>query len=92
MNIMKKLTVALGWCALVNFGILTAWLLVFIFARDLFHQMHTDMLRLRIPPETLDAIHISLMGWMKMLVLVLNLVPFLVLLALTRGDQGEARP
>ena len=81
---MKKLTAALGWCALVNYGILLAWFLAFLLARDAFYWMHSAVLRMSSAPERLDEIHMALMGGMEILIIVFNLVPFLVLLALSR--------
>lgn len=84
MMTMKKLTALLGWCALVNYGILLAWFLAFVLARDAFHWMHSAVMGMTASPERMDAIHFTLMSGMEILILVFNLVPFLVLLALGR--------
>ena len=84
---MKKTAAALGWCALVNCGILAAWLLAFVFARGLFHRMHEEILGMSVSQERMEAIHFTLMGGMEILVIVFNLTPFLVLLALSRREK-----
>ena len=80
---METLTAALGWCALVNYGILTAWFLMFVCAREWMYGIHSSVLRVEIAPEHYDMLHIAGMTFYKMLVFVFNLVPFLVLLALS---------
>lgn len=80
---METLTAALGWCALVNYCILTLWALAFVFARGWMYRVHSALLRVDIAPERYDMLHLAGMTFYKMLVFVFNLTPFLVLLALS---------
>ncbi|RUM51904.1 MAG: hypothetical protein DSY87_08145 [Methylococcus sp.] len=67
----------LGWCSLINMGLLLWWFLAFVFAHDRIYGLHGRWFRLSV--EQFDAIHYGAMGIVKMMVLVFNLVPYLVL-------------
>lgn len=71
----------LGWSALVNYLVLLWWFVAFVYAHDLVYRIHTRWFTPT--PEQFDAIHYGGIGLYKLLVFVFNLVPFLVLLALT---------
>ena len=84
MDTWKKWTALLGWCALVNYALLLLWFVVVTCAGDWYFDMHRAF-GINLTNEVLEALHFSLMGGMKMLFIVFNLVPFLVLLALGRA-------
>jgi hypothetical protein len=65
-------------CAVVNYGILLVWFLVFILARDWLRRFHGRWFRLA--DEQFDAFHYGGMSVYKIGILLFNLVPFLVLL------------
>ncbi|RLE18290.1 MAG: hypothetical protein DRJ50_13190 [Actinobacteria bacterium] len=67
----------LGWCTLINFGILLLWFVMMVPARGVVHGIHGKMFRLA--PEQMDEIHYRLMAQFKMLVIVFCLVPYLAL-------------
>lgn len=67
----------LGWCTLINMGILLYWFLLFTFARDWIHRFHGRWFRLT--PERFDAIHYSGMAFYKLGIFLLNLAPYLAL-------------
>ena len=67
----------LGWCTLINLGLLIWWFVFLAVAHDWTRELHTKWFK--IPPEQFDAIHYSLMGIFKMGVIVFNLVPYLAL-------------
>lgn len=67
----------LGWCTLINFGLLVWWFLFAVIAHDWTYRLHTKWFK--ISQEQFDAIHYSLMGIFKMGVIVFNLVPYLAL-------------
>ena len=67
----------LGWCTLINFGILLLWFVMMVPARGVVHGIHGKMFRL--VPEQMDEIHYRLMAQFKMLVIVFCLVPYLAL-------------
>lgn len=68
----------LGWCTLINYGILTLWFLLFLGARDWIYRFHGRWFRLS--PEQFDALHYGGMTCYKLLVIVFNLTPWLALL------------
>ncbi len=73
----KSLRTFLGWCTVINFGILLWWFLAIIFAHDFVFMVHTRWFT--IPVESFDAIHYTMMACYKLTVVIFNLVPYLVL-------------
>lgn len=82
----QKIQAVLGWCSIINIGLLIWWLLAFIFARDLMLRFHG--LLFDIPAQTFDAIHYAGMAFFKILIFVFNVVPYIALRIL---GGGEAR-
>jgi len=73
----ENLRTLLGWCTVLNVGMLAVWSLAFVFARDLVFKVHTRWFR--ISEERFDEIHYTLMGYYKLAVFLFNLAPYLVL-------------
>jgi hypothetical protein len=71
----------LGWSTLVNWGILLVWFAFFALARDWMRRLHGRWFQ--ISAEQFDAIHYAGMAAYKTLILVFNLVPYLVLRAIS---------
>ncbi len=69
----------LGWCTLINFVMLMWWWGWLALAGDFVYQMHGVLLQFEISRPVFDAIHYAGMTLFKLLVLVFNLVPYLVL-------------
>lgn len=67
----------LGWCVVINIGILTLWFLFFWLAHDWMYRLHGSMFK--ISEETFDAIHYSGMASFKIGILLPNFVPYLAL-------------
>lgn len=65
------------WCTLFDLGLLSVWLLLFVFDRPWMLWLHRRWFTLR--EETFDAIHYGGMGLFKLWILVFNLVPLLAL-------------
>ncbi len=76
MNI-ETIRQALLWCAVINYGILLIWFLVFIAARDFIFRLHGKWFRLSI--EHFDAVHYVGMTIFKIGVLLFNVVPLIAL-------------
>ncbi len=68
----------LGWCTLINMGLLLWWFLFFLFAHDWIYFFHGKFFKLSV--ETFDSIHYSAMAFFKLSFFLLNLVPYIVLL------------
>ena len=65
------------WCTVINYGVLLLWFLVFVFAHDWIHRMHSRWFHMS--HEQLDALHYAGMSMFKIGILLFNLVPFVVL-------------
>lgn len=72
---------ALLWAAIINYGVLLWWFLIFAFARSWLHRFHGRWFQ--ISAEQFDAIHYGGMAIYKVGILLLNLVPYLALMAVT---------
>ena len=68
---------ALGWCTVINFGVLILWLLMITLARGWIYRVHGRWFK--ISEEAFDAVHYAGMGLFKIGVWLLNLVPYLAL-------------
>lgn len=68
---------ALGWCAVINLGLLLWWFLAFTLAHDWMHRFHGRWFKLS--AEHFDAIHYLGMAVFKIGILLFNLVPYLAL-------------
>ncbi len=67
----------LGWCSVINIGLLLYWWLIITFAHDWVYRFHGRWFK--IPVETFDAIHYGGMAFFKLTIFVFNLVPYLAL-------------
>jgi hypothetical protein len=65
------------WCTVINYGILLAWFLCFVFAHDTLERLHGRWFHLS--HETFDALHYGGMTILKIGILLFNLVPFVAL-------------
>jgi hypothetical protein len=68
---------ALGWSALINYGILMIWFLFFIVGHDWMYRYHARFFTLSV--EKFDATHYASMAFFKLIVIAFNLVPYLAL-------------
>lgn len=67
----------LGWCTLINMGLLLWWFLAIVFLRDFVKRMHGKWFKLS--DEDFDKLHYAGMTLFKIFVLVFNLVPYLAM-------------
>jgi hypothetical protein len=67
-----------GWCVLINYGVLLAWFLVFVFAHDWMRKMHGRWFRL--PAAHFDAFHYAGIGLYKLGIILFCLAPWIALL------------
>ena len=68
---------ALLRCAVINYGVLLVWFLVFILAHDWMHRFHGKWFRLSV--EQFDALHYAGMAIFKLGIILFNLVPYIAL-------------
>ena len=67
----------LGWCSVIDIGLLLCWYLFFTFAHDWMYRFHTKWFNLSV--DTFDAIHYSGMALFKIGIFLFNLGPYLAL-------------
>jgi hypothetical protein len=79
MNI-ELLRQGLGWSLVINYLILFIWFFAFIYARSWMKRLHGRWFNLN--DQTFDAIHYASMAVYKILIIVFNLVPIIVLFLL----------
>jgi hypothetical protein len=65
------------WSAVINYGLLLWWFLVFLMAHDWMYSFHGRWFRLSV--EQFDAIHYTGMAVYKLGIILLNLVPYIAL-------------
>jgi hypothetical protein len=78
---MLTITTFLGWCAVINIGLLTfytVWLAAF---RDLTKNIHSAVLG--VDQDKLDVIYFQYLANYKIAVLILNIVPYIALKIMT---------
>jgi hypothetical protein len=73
----ETLRKTLLWCAVINYGILLVWFLVFILGHDWMYQLHGRWFRLS--EDQFDMLHYAGMSIYKIGILLLNLVPYIAL-------------
>ncbi len=72
----------LGWCTVLNFGLLIWWFVTFWVGHDWVYGLHSRIFRLSI--DSFDAVHYAGMAGFKVGIFLFNLVPYLALLIVTR--------
>jgi hypothetical protein len=87
MNI-KAARRALLWCAIINYGLLVVWFL-------LFALLHESLLRnwgrwFHLSAEQFDFLNFAGMMLLKIFVLVFNLVPYVALVVVRRATNDGA--
>jgi len=68
---------ALGWCAVINMGLLLWWFLFLTLAHDWVYHMHSKWYRLS--EENFDSIHYAGMTFFKIMLFAFNIVPYFAL-------------
>ena len=75
---LENLRAFFGWCTVINGGLLIFAFLICATAGDWVYRMHSRWFR--IPRETLDRTIYCFLGAMKIIVIMLNLVPYVALI------------
>lgn len=68
---------ALGWCAVINFGLLIWWLLILALARDWAYRLHSRYVPVTI--EQFNGIHYAGVAMLKLAIFFFNVVPYIAL-------------
>lgn len=77
MEPLETITAVLGWCTLINFGVLMLSSLALVFFRERLIRIHGRMFGL--PVEQLGREYFRYLATYKVLVIIFNLVPYLAL-------------
>lgn len=67
----------LGWCALINIGVLTIWWLMIVAAHDWIYRLHTRWFQLS--REKFDGVHYAGLTAYKVAIYLVFIVPWLAL-------------
>lgn len=67
----------LGWCSIINMGLLLWWLLIITLAHDWVYQLHGRWFKLSV--DRFDSIHYAGMAFFKIAIFLFNIVPYLAL-------------
>ena len=67
----------LGWCSVINMGILLYWFVFIAFAHDWVYRIHSKWHNISV--DKFDAIHYSGMMYFKITVFAFNIVPYFAL-------------
>ena len=74
---MEVIRAALGWCAIINIGVLLWWSLFMLFAGDFVYRMHGKWFPM--PRERFTEIHYKGIMSFKLAIFLFNIVPYLAL-------------
>ena len=74
---MEMFRAVLGWCAIINMGLLLWWFLFMMFGGDFVYRLHGKWFPM--PRERFNAIHYAGIMCFKLAVFVFNIVPYLAL-------------
>ena len=67
----------LGWIAVINYSVLIAWFLVFVYAKKWYYNLNSKWFS--IPEDKFEVIHYCLMGVFEMFILAAFVVPYIAL-------------
>lgn len=73
---MEILKTFLGWCLVINYGVLIFWAIV-LMTGDWATRLHSGMLR--VDEARVREMHYLLMGQYKLLIFIFNLAPWVAL-------------
>lgn len=68
---------ALGWCSIINIGLLLWWVFVITLAHDRVYKFHGKWFKLSV--EKFDEVHYTGMAFFKIAIFLFNIVPYFAL-------------
>ena len=71
------LTTFLGWCSIINIGLLLISTIMMIVVRDFAIKLHSSLFGVN--PEELPLIYLQYLGNFKIAIIILNIVPYIAL-------------
>ena len=73
----ETITTFLGWCSVINIGVLLFSTLMMIVVRDFAIKLHSSLFGVN--PEELPIIYFQYLGNYKIAIIILNIVPYIAL-------------
>ena len=73
----ETMRAVLGWCSIINMGLLLWWFLFVMGAHDLMYRWHSKMFKVSV--EKFDQIHYTGIIYFKVFVFFFNIVPYFAL-------------
>jgi len=73
----ETMRAALGWCSIINIGLLLWWFFAITVLHDWIYKIHSKWFKLS--PATFNTIHYAGMAFFKIAVIVFNIVPYFAL-------------
>jgi len=73
----KKIRKILGWCAIINYGLLILAVILVLFVHDWIYEL--NQLFFTISVETYDAVLLITLAIWEVLIWVFNIIPYIVL-------------
>ncbi len=67
----------LGWCSVINMGLLLYWFLFIMFAHDWVYRVHSKWFKISV--EKFDTVHYAGMMYFKIAIFVFIIVPYFAL-------------
>jgi hypothetical protein len=74
---LEVLRAVLGWCTVINLGLLIWWFLCFVLAHDLTYRVHNRCFKVTV--HEFNLMHYAGMGLFKIGIMLLNLGPYIAL-------------
>lgn len=68
----------LGWCSIINIGIIIFWFIMITIAKETIYKLHS--IWFKIEEDKFDVIQYKAIAFYKITVFIFNVVPYVVLL------------
>jgi hypothetical protein len=73
----EMIRAALGWCSIINMGLLLWWFLIIMLAHDWVYKFHSKWFKLSV--DRFDEIHYTGIAFFKIAIFFFNVVPYFAL-------------
>ncbi len=74
---LEVIRAALGWCTIINWGILLIWIIFLRLGHDFVYSVHSKWVQ--VPVDEFNAIHYKGWAYYKTGIILFNLAPYLAL-------------